>query len=578
MTIIKGILTYTLIFIGLVIGVGVILVGIMYFFPSVSVFGYKFYQGNDRGTIYEIIPSADKTGTANGLIYIDKAITDKLDAVEIVAKEFDVNVKIFKGSETSTQSFRVEFTKSISGFVEKNSDGPTFTIETKKKCLTGESVEKNVVTFTVNEPKGLYLNRNAHITVWVADNICGGKLNDLRIESGKGSINFEQGYLTDDKTGDPNLNINNVTVKDKADTLEIKHINILNALTINAESCNFSIDRALACDINLDCKKGKFKFGDINRKIASEKAIVKIDAVNADVQFNDIDGDVHLTSDYGFFRANKIIGNFSSLSHNITDINNACDIDVKRVDGTTIIQNDSGKIVLGQVGLVTEDVALRIDTKSGNVTVSNCFAKTAEINSTRGSVQINNALCDAEIVTTYGSVNIEFMADNAKVEGVADADVANAITALKTKKLDIKTGNERGDGTITAKNIRGQATLNSGGSGNVVAHFLNLTGVNEITSSRGGVEVVVPQKVETAVTGGVCTGFWLDWKANKSADIKILTFKETKVNASGCAEYNNKEGIKAVYVGGLADESNPTKMTVKANNNVKIYDASYYAM
>lgn len=580
MSVIKGILTYTLIFIGLIVGVGVILVGVMYFFPSVSIFGYKFYHGNDKGTIYEVVSSADKLKNKDGIVYIDKGITDAVDAVEIVANNYNIEVKVFKGVAGSAQLFRVEFTKSLTGFVSKDTNGPWFTVEAKKKLLTGENDEKNVVTFTAHEPKGFYMNRNAHITVWVADNLRSGTLNDLRIDSGRGSVKFEQGFFAElDKTGDPTLNVNNLTIKDKANTLDIKHINILKNLAIDADSCNLTIDRTLACDVQLNCKKGKFKFGNIERNNPLKNATIRVDAVNADVQFGDVEADVHLTSDYGLFRANTISGSFTSLGHNVADNNNACDIIINKIEGITIIQNDSGKVTIGQVGLVGNTASgtdLRIDTKSGNVTITNCFAKKVDVTSKRGAIKLGNALCDATVQTTYGLVNIEFMADNTKIEGVSDADIATAINNLKSKNLSVATGVDSGDGAITVKNVRGQATLKSGGSGKIVAHFLNVTGTNSIESSRGSIEVVVPQKVTTVVEGGTCYGFWLNWTA-KEADVKIVNFVSTKAKASIAEKYNKTKD--AVYVGAeFEDESNPTKMTVKANNKALIYDAGHYAL
>jgi len=580
MSVIKGIFTYTLIFIGLIIGVGVILVGIMYFFPGVSIFGYKFYHGNDKGTIYEIVSSAVQKSNQNGIIYIDKGITDDIDALEIVANSYNIEVKVFKGVAGASQSFRVEFTRSITGFVSKDSNGPWFTVEAKKKILTGESNEKNVVTFTAHEPDGLYMNRNAHITVWVADNLSSGTLNDLRIESGRGSVKFEQGFLAElDKTGDPTLNVKNLAIKDKANTLEIKHVNILENLVIDADSSNMTIDRALNCNVDLNCKKGKFKFGSIEKNSSLTNMTVNVDAVNADVQFGNIDADVHLTSDYGLFRADTVTGSFTSLGHNVVDNNNACDIIINKIEGMTIIQNDSGKVTIGQVGLVEKTASsadLRIDTKSGNVTITDCFAKKVEVTSKRGAIKLGNALCEATVKTTYGAVDIEFMADDAKVEGVATSDIATAISNLKTAKLAVSTGVDGGNGAITVKNVRGQATLNSGGSGKVTAHFLNVTGENSISCSRGNVEVVVPQTVKTTVTGGTCTGFWLDWEA-KSADVKIVNFSSTKAKAYTDAKYN--ETHKAVYVGAeFEDDSNPTKMVVKANNKAFIYDDGYYSI
>ena len=118
--------------------------------------------------------------------------------------------------------------------------------------------------------------------------------------------------------------------------------------------------------------------------------------------------------------------------------------------------------------------------------------------------------------------------------------------------------------------------MKSGGSGKIVAHFLNVTGTNSIESSRGSVEVVVPQKVTTVVEGGTCYGFWLNWTA-KEADVKIVNFVSTKAKSSIAEKYNKTKD--AVYVGAeFEDESNPTKMTVKANNKALIYDAGHYTL
>lgn len=575
MSVLKGILVYALIFIGLVIGVGVILVGIMYFFPSVSIFGYKFYHGNDAGTICEVVSSATETGKNGNIRYIDKNITDNLDAIEVIADNYNIEIAIFKGVAGSAQSFRVEFTKSLTGFIDKNTSGPWFSVEAKKKVLTGESEEKNVVTFVAHEPDGFYMNRNAHITIWIADNVAGGNLGDLRIESGRGHVGFKQGFISElDKSGNPVLNVDTLAIYDKANTVNLKYVNIKNTLKIEADSSNFTIEDDLSCDVLLNCKKGKFKFANVNS--VGTSPVVRVDAVNADVQFADIDANVSLTTDYGLFRATSITGNFSSLGHNITDSNNACDLAIGKIEGTVIIQNASGKIQIEQVGQVaslTTVTDLRIDTKSGNVTINNCFAKKAEITSTRGAIKLGNALCGVNAKTTYGSVTIDYMKEDAVVEGVSSELVSSAVQMLKNYEVNISTGVDKGDGSIDVRNVRGQATLKSGGSGKIYAEFSDVTGVNTIESSRGSVDVIVPQIVHTEVAGGTCTGFWLSWKA-KTADIYIVNYSSIKETSVIADKYNKTQD--AVYVGGEAeDEDNPTKMIVKANNKARIYDTGH---
>ncbi len=582
MSVLKGIFVYTLIFIGLVIGVGVILVGIMYFFPSVSIFGYKFYHGNDAGATYDVVSKLDTTETTvdNNIINIDKSITDNLDAVEIIADEYNIEVAIFKGTLADT-NFRVEFTRSLTGFINKESEGPKFSVSASQKALSGETTNKNVVTFAVSEPDGLYMNRNAHITVWISDTIAGGNLKDLRIESGRGHVDFRQGFVSElDTSGNPTLNVDNLSIVDNSNTVNLKYVNIKKSLRIDADSSDFVYEDDLACDVTLKVKKGKFKFADINKRSADDRPEVIVDAVNADVQFGVVDAEtVRLTSDYGLFRVETIKGDFTSLSHAITDSNNACDLQIGTIEGCVTIQNDSGKIVIDQVGLVNKTYGrtdLNIDTKSGNVTIKNCFAKSADITSTRGAIKLGNALFGGKITTTYGSVTVDFMKEDATIEGVSSSDISDAVANLKEKALSISTGVEKGDGSITVNNVRGNVTLKSGGSGNINATFSDVTGANVLESTRGSVDVVVPQVIHTDITGGQCTGMWLSWEA-KNADVHIVNYSSTK-NKSTAAEKYNKT-YDAVYVGGeFEDTSNPTKMKIKANNRASVYDVGHKNM
>ena len=581
MTILKGILTYTLILIGLIVGVGVILVGIMYFFPSVSIFGYKFYHGNSIQPICEVVSDDIKTGVEGNIRYIDKKITANLDAIEIDADNYDIEVAIYKGNSATTDSFRVEFSKSITGFVNKDDKEPYFTVVAENKELTGEETKKNVVTFKVNEPKGWYLNRNAQMKVWVADNIANNNLKDLVIKSGRGSIKFTQTFLAEDtELENAVLNVENLTIYDKANTADIKFLNINKKLKVVADSCNLSVDRVLSCSIDLNCQKGKYKFKDIEKTILNPNISVLIKAVNADVQFGKIDGNVTLRTDYGLFRAETINGSFSSQSDNEHDKNNACDLTIGKILGQTIIENGSGKIEIGQIGMIetlstTRD--LSINTKSGNITINNCFAKKVEITSERGAIKLYNALCDAKITTSYGSVVVDFMKKDFVMSGVESSAIKNAVDNLKTKSLYVLTGKERGDGIISVTNVMSKDVyLESRGAGNVYAEFLNLSGVNSISSSRGSAEVIVPDEVVTVIDGMQYSGFWLNWDANE-ADVYIFDYHSYANKSSSAEHYNDKKD--AVYMGGsVAFFDNSTKLSVKANNKTKIYSAGHCAI
>ncbi len=565
MSIIKGILIYTAIFLGLVLGVGVILIGIMYFFPQVSVFGYKFYHGNNDGKIYEVV-AEDNTGVGvQNLVQVDGEVLRNIDAVEIVANKWDIEVLLYEAPDNNVSFFRVEFTRSITGFIKDDSQNPNFKVEATKKALTGESVEKNVVTFNVVEPEGAYFNRGAKIVVWIPDTLGGGNLNDIRIQSGSGEINFGQKSVAElIPVGNPEINVENFYLKDGSNDATINHINILNSLNIDATNSNFNIDKDLNCDVNINCDKGKYHF----ENVTGTNKEVNINVVNADVQFANIDGNVTLKSDYGYFRADTISGNFSSLSHDVDDIKNACDLKIGTIKGTVYIQNDSGNIKIGQVGQVetnSTDNDLRIDTYSGDVTISKCFAKSIIITSTSGVINLGQCLGSLDITTQNGSVYVDFMTTEDTVDGVTASAIENAVENLNNKPIKISTGVEKGNGAIEVKNTRGQLTLESNGRGKIYAlvDYIPDKSQNVVKAHNGNVDLIVPDSSQ----------FWLAWRGVSSAKIHIVDFESTEKKYTSYAtntEIFDKD-MEGVFVGGAMNKGISTHFEVDANKNLTIY-------
>ena len=562
MSIIKGILIYTAIFLGLVIGVGVILIGIMYFFPSVSVFGYKFYHGNNNGIIYEVVAD-DNTGVGvDHLIKLDGEILNNIDAVEIDADRWNINVNLYEAPGNNVTFLRTEFTRSITGFIKASSPSPTFSVKAEKRALTGEDVEKNVVTIKAVEPEGAYFNRSACLTVWIPNTLPSGEIEDLRIVSGNGTVIFSQVSVAElVPVGNPEINVKNFTLVDGSNDAKVKYVNILDTLNINATNSNFSIDRDFDCDVNLDCEKGKYKFGNI----LGETNNVNINAVNADVQFGNIEGNVTLKSDYGYFRANTINGNFSSLSHNVDDINNACDLKIQKILGSTIIQNDSGNIEIGQVGQVTKTTTtndLRIDTHSGDVNIANCFAKNIIITSTSGVIRLDKCLGSLDVTTQNGSVYVQFMRASDTVEGVTDSEITTAVNNLNDKPIKISTGVDKGNGAIEVKNSRGQLTLESHGRGkiDVVVDNIAVNKTNDINAHNGNVNVVLPDEGR----------YWLKWSGLSSTKIHIVDFETSEKKPN--SEMDNYSVVyESVFMGGTLDANNTTRFNIIANKNLTIY-------
>lgn len=564
MSIIKGIFVYTLIFLGLVIGVGVILIGIMFFFPNVSVFGYSFYHGNNNGIIYEVVAEDETVVGLDNLIRLDGDILSNVDAIEINAGHWDIDVNMYDatGIENNVTYFRVEFGRAITGFVKSDSPEPSFTVTAERRALTGESEEKNVVTFTVIEPEGAYFNRGAGFHIWIPNTI--DELTDLRINSGSGEITFSQVSIAElVPVGDPQISVANVLLNDDSGDATIRYVNILNDLTITADNSNFSIDRDLNCDITMNVNKGKYQFANIIN--TQGNAEVNIEAVNADIQFNNVQGNVTLMSDYGFFRAGTISGSFSALSHNTDDINNACDLRIGAIYGSTIIQNDSGNIEVGQIGTVESNPTgndLRIDTKSGDVDIDNCFAKNIVITSTSGVINLDNCLGSLDVTSQNGSVYATYLTASDTVDGVSTAAIQTAVNALQNKPIKISTGVDRGNGAIEVYNTRGALTLESNGRGRIIAHidYMPDKSQNVINAHNGNVDVIVPDD----------SRFWLDWRGVSSADLHIVDFETTeREQNSSMANYN--ADLNAVFMGGTADRTVSTKLTVDANRNLTIY-------
>jgi len=551
MSIIKGIIKYLFILIGLIVAVGIITLGIMYFFPSVNLFGYHFYKGNN---VVQYISAYDTTSTAAGdhIIKVNGDIASNFDVLILKADGYDINVTTYETASSYAPLFQYRFTSNMKGLKKLEDAVPQVHVQTKNiELVQGEGLKK-VLQFEITEPRGLFVRNNTTFDLQLPEEVL--SFGKLIVQSKSGTI------VVGDTYDARKFSISNADITSTSGKVILKNTNVTSTLNIKKNSGSFYVQNDISADVNIDCKDGKYSFQNLSSNVT-------ILGKNADVQLKNVAGNVSVRMDYGLFRANTISGQLSSLSNPNTGNQNNCDLKIQKVLKTVLVNNNSGAIEIGQVSQLNDNSDLsKIDivTKSGNTKINNCFAKDVNISSTRGKISLDNCIGSIYASTTYGNININFLEDQENVDGATSTDVNNALVNLTTKTLILETarGNS-GDGSIEAKNIRSKnVNLKSNGDGKITATFASIVGNCEITSNRGSVNVVVPNVAHL-----------LKWKASNSADIAVFNVFTSEINS---ANYIPSESISAgdgwMCIYG-ATATTPNKLNVVSKHaSVKIYD------
>lgn len=352
-TVSKGILFYLLIFVGVILGIGCILMCILMFSPGAKIFGISYFRNNDvlEITKFQVSQVAQEENLHN---YI---VDGRIQTIEIKTNYPTIDI----ANTTATKySFKLE--SDVSGF--SNAEKPK--TENLMKYHTNYNEATKTFTIEVYGPQAvLFLSKTSAITFNIPFEQSFENRNlNVVTESGNVTIaNHEENHI---KFANLNANIGNgyLFVNNLADVssngtmyVEAKDGTIKTTGTINAK--NF----------NIRSEGSKITLANVNSEMS-------IQTKDSTIQLNNLTKNLYYSADAGILQAKTISGDFEC-----SELVNIANIFVDKVEGNTLIPKAS----------------------ASNIEIKHAV-KDVKIVTTSGTVKVGETNADVEIQTESGQI------------------------------------------------------------------------------------------------------------------------------------------------------------------------------
>lgn len=486
MELIKNIFKYLIILLFLAFLVCGIFIGIMFFFPSTQIFGFKYVANH----------------TDNG-ISLNESVLSGVTKINIDTDNYDIIIKpnSTKGI-SSNNSLWIAIHNDYTGFANVNNNGLMIENCNTKELITASSLaggmlDPNLIrvgntsefSLKIAEPSGVVSYGNSYVIVGVPENVTGV---EFVVNTNKGEISFAKNEDNPSKmvsTSNITLNVNSARGSfnlDNANMQDGSNLNIKNYLgrvTINSEKIG---------NVNIDSNSGNFTFKNIgyegftggNLTVTGNNPYVSVDTIYGSCSFQ---------TTTGFLKCKELKGDAVKIktSNGIVRIDKA----LKGID----VESESGEITIGQVGDSTSLAGTaNVTTNSGAITLGSEDAGVyihTQITSKSGRVIVKNLYHNnSEISTTKGSVKVDFAKDE------------------KLKNLKVETES----GAIELNNVYGDITAKTGKSSKIKAQFISLSNASNFTTDAGEVELILPSPTDVSNKQ-----YNLDLKSKNNKDNKL---------------------------------------------------------
>ena len=530
MDLIKKMLKYLFVLVIIVVLAFSLIAGILFLFPSISLFGVRFAAKHKNDVAIET----------------DSVLTK----VNIETKNYDI--VIVPNSEESASnpdntSLRVVIENNYTGYSKngivttqiKKVGSEDYIDSTSFDSISLSNFKKGgELTIVLKEPEGIISYNTSKVAVYVPETLTGIEYN-LKTVAGK--ISFEKSV--NDKT--KVLSTSNITLSvssargsfdlDNAymqDGSDLIISNYIGRVEINSEKIG---------NVKINSNSGNFTFKSIgyegftggNLTVAGNNPYIRVtdtvygsvtytNVVTGFVEINESNGDLIYESQNGILRVNKILGNIESS-------NNSGETTIKQI-------NEAGKSVTS-VSIKSESGIVRLGTDETNI------YSLSSVTTKSGRVEIKN-LCatGTKIETTSGSVSVDFKNDGVK------------------KALEVKTVS----GQINLNNVYGEISASTQNSSKIYAKYLAFTGESSFTTDGGEVELVLP-----APTNDTSKQYQLNVE-NKYNKLNVSVGDFVKTSFDGERDESQLYHFSQTFP---HDKTTDNKINVKTNSGlVKIHE------
>ena len=493
MNVFANILKVIIILLALAVVVVVLLLGAMVLFPSFSVFGIHYVNGDDKimYSYYDIEhpDNVERWGS--------------VDTFCIETGSWDVYVysnEVTKTTHTA-KGLDADLTRKYSGFANNNVSVAAlsnYVFETKK--------DGNYLTLSTTEPTGWYSRYDCAVYVYVDVDTLADKTLLIKTNSGKVTIGEE---ITDRSH---TLNIQRLDVVANGGSTVVCDVDVADGVNIQKASGDITIRPSLTCDVKLGISSGLGNISVADVGSETEKSSLVIDKLhNNGVTFKTIYGDLMVNASTGIINGSCVMGNvvFDGVNCSLSLDSVYQKLYFNSVDGSLKV-NKNANIVMADV------------TGSGSVAVSNLNGQSI-LETTNGSINVKSACADL----TARSVN-------------------GNITITNGKDCEVDYFVEAGNGLVTVNEINGSINFNTLNNGRAQFHgsFDRLIGNNVVKTYSGEINIDM-------LDAGY--GFLLkEWQTTTTVYFKLSGFEDFSTKKSADNEAY-KNGVKIGGYTGTGD-------------------------
>ncbi|MBE5735933.1 MAG: hypothetical protein E7356_01045 [Clostridiales bacterium] len=418
----KGLLIYVGLVLGIALGIGLIMLCIMYFFPSVRIAGYGLvhYSKTVNGQVIAIDESYE-------LDDVNLTITSENIGINVVPIEGNQIVSDLKLSIFGISSEVVEY-------------------QVVKSEVVGEDGKLNVF-LTVTEPSGWISTSSSVVNVGVPSGMKWGlttstkggsivvgskdvsiKLSSLAVSTGKGDfllVNAGETITTADGQSN-NLNLDTMTLSTKTGKFDLGNIGtiaVMDPVELSSQMGEFIFDQLLA---STDVTGNDVKL--TANKISCTESGFSFIGVNGFINIGSLD--CALGSENTLLAENLEL-NISSLSGKSAIVTTYGDVNIGETQDYTMINDQDGNINVRKAS-----ATIVAKTNMGDITVEEYYG-TGKFSSNRGNIRVfsrseYNKDFYTEISNVDGDVKIKNQVNRLIVNTTNRSDVLVIFGKIKT--------------------------------------------------------------------------------------------------------------------------------------------------
>lgn len=444
--------------------------GFLFFYRDGNIFGIKYINSN------EIIYAKENEDMEN------------LTLVEINSADFDVNIRVNKSVDVLMGAMKND----VFGYVKKSTAHGKFVLEYNENTKTA--------VFDSVEPKGWINKQDAYLEIGIPE-AWAEKGFALKINTKKGDITIG---------GDIDWTLGNLEINTTKGNVYLKNVTLDGDIDLNLGRGKLSIDEECSTvdmtNAEVRVGSGTVDFGHVNVDKFS-LGVVEIKAISKGrvwiKQAEELITDGNINGGGEIEVANVGFVDFASLDTNIS-INNI----TKTVDEQSNALSSRIKISgQGKIFVNNANCNLEVNGHNGKIEI-NTVTGTLASSSNQGDINVTQALKLVSAVSQSGNINIKF-----------------STSALNYQPTDLNNANKNRAVIATTKNgnivVDGVQNANVlvTGNGKVSLKYDRVAGDNNIETTSGIINIVVPNPTETTAINGCAFNLYIDSEVN--TDIKV---------------------------------------------------------